>query len=635
MRNKYILTVLIAVLSALVFGCRTTDTTKKIVPDPDMKYFIQIKEGETADIEWNFENAHRVTIEGYAGSFLPEGKITVHPDVSTEYKLTAYRGFKDSLDWTVYVEVIAKTDSLKKEGKIKTGEPILVEQYTQPSYEESEFIKGIINKDASTGPNELRVVRKKYYPDAKKAEVYTLLMDKLGNFIAGYGEKKDSITWNATNTCGQVSANYSNLKFLELSRNKDNSNVDFAILIDNSGFAQDVNIKEPLKNFVKGMDVDDKVLISTFNQSYLNIFKLMSPQSAIIGFDDMFVTGKPSGFSASNNAMIHAIQGLNPGKNRHRALVLITYSNDNGSIKNKISDVIRTADLGNVEIFVIGIGDIIDAAPYRYLCSATGGKFYILLNDEIEKFKDVLGEILFAYRNSYKVEVPLQTFEHNCKVNKTKLTFSDNKVNLSATVFYPSNFSEPDNNVIPVAGFDSLSAKIPGEYFENLSRVAAYLKKHPGTKYCLKGYSYHEGNREVSESFARMRAKAVKDYLVAKGVDENDLVIKAATEELPLFTFPYNKWLSRLNRRVELTKYVPAAKQNYELIAAFAPSEVESQKIIQKWEQRGYKAYYERTMTDKGIAYKVKLWGFKSATEAENTIKKVKSKYKEYLIIDK
>lgn len=627
-------TLLIIVLMALVFGCRTTNVSK-IVPDTDMKYFIQVKEGETAEIEWNFENAHRVKIEGFAGSFLPEGSIEVKPEVSTEYKLTAYRGFTDSLDWTVYVEVLADFDTAQKKHEIKPGEPILVEKFTQPSYVESEFVSGIITQDVSTGPNELRIVRKKYSPDTKKAEVYTLLMDNLGNFISGYAKKKDSVTWNATNTCGQVSANYSNLKFDELSRNKDGSNVDFAVIIDNSGFAQDVNIKEPLKNFIKGMNIEDKVLISVFNQNYLNIFKLMDPQAAVLGFDDMFEIGKPSGFSASNNAMIHAIQGLNLGKNRHRALVLITYTNDNASVKNKISDVIRTANLSNVEIFVIGIGDIIDAAPYRYLCSATGGKFYILLNDEIEKFKDVLAEILFAYRNCYKIEIPLQTFEHNCTVKNTKLSFSDNKINLSAMVYYPSNFKEPENNVIPIAGFDTLSAEIPGIYYENLSRIANYLKKHPGSKFSLIGYSFLEGNKESAEHFAQMRAQKVKDYLVAKGVNGDDLVLKTKTDNIPLFTFPYNKWLSRLNRRVELTKYIPVVEQNYELIAAFAPSEVESQKIIQKWEQRGYKAYYIRTLTDKGLAYKVVLWGFKSKSEAEITIKKAKSKYKEYLIIDK
>lgn len=629
-----IISFIVFVMAIFLTGCKTTDTSK-IIPEPGMKYFIQIKEGETAVIKWDFKNAHRVKIEGYAGSFLPKGEIKVHPEYSSEYKLTAYRGFKDSLDWTVYIEVLAKIDNKpKKRGKVKTGEPILVKQFEQPSYTESEYISGIIDNDISTGPEELRIVRTKYHPDTKKAELYVLLMDKLGNFIAGYGKKKDSVMWSANNVCGKVSANYSKLQFNELSRKKDGTNVDFAVLIDNSGFAENKDIKEPLKNFIKGMEIKDKVMVSVFNQSYLNIFKLMEPQSAILDFDDLFVIGKQSGFNACNSAMLNAIRGLNSGKNPHRALVLITYSNDNASFKNTVNDVVKSAILNNVEIFVIGIGDIIEASPYRYLCSATGGKFYILLNDEIEKFKDVLGEILFAYRNSYKVEVPLQTFEHNCNVSKTKLLFSDNKVNLSAAAIYPPDFREQGEKVILAAGFDTLSSAIDPIYYNNLSGIAAHLKKSPNTKYRITGYSFGEGDKDVAEKFALLRAEAVRDYLVSKGVSADNLIVDGVSELLPMFTFPYNTWLKRLNRRVEVKKYEQSLPEDYELIAAFAPSEVESQKIIQKWEERGYKAYYERTITNNGIAYKIKLWGFKSKKEAKNTIKKIKSKYKEYLIID-
>ena len=82
---------IVFVMAIFLTGCKTADTSK-IIPDPDMKYFIQIKEGATAVVKWDFKNAHRVKIEGYAGSFLPKGEIKVHPEFSTEYKLTAYRG---------------------------------------------------------------------------------------------------------------------------------------------------------------------------------------------------------------------------------------------------------------------------------------------------------------------------------------------------------------------------------------------------------------------------------------------------------------------------------------------------------------------------------------------------------------
>jgi outer membrane protein OmpA-like peptidoglycan-associated protein len=620
----------------MMLSCAGPKTTK-ITPNPDMKYFIQIKEGETATIEWDFENAHRVKIEGYAGSFLPEGSIKVHPDVSKEYKLTAYKGFTDSLDWTVYVEVISEAGDVVREQKpkeVKPGETILTEPFKQPSYVESEFVSGIVSRDVSTGPDELRIVRVKYDKNSGEAEVYALLMDKLGNFISGYGEKKDEVAWNCNNTCGKVSANYSRLTFEELPDGEANDFVDFVVLIDNSGFSSNGNIAEPLKTFIRGMNARDMVAVSAFNQSYLNIFKLTDPQTALLNFDDLFILPPEFGFNATNEALGHSIELLETGKNRHRALVLVAYADDNASFDARIDDVIRKANLSNVTIFVIGIGDNVDSYRYRYLCSATGGKYYILLGDEVEKFNNVLAEILFTYRNSYKVNVPLQTFQQGCRVSKTKLYFSDKDKTLSANITFPAYFKDSERKYIIAAGFDTLSLTISSQYHSNLDRIANYIKKQ-NSKFFIIGHSFNEGDEQSSRKFARLRAEAVRDYLVAKGVNPDLLVIQSVADDLPLYTYTENPWMKKLNRRVELTRFVPGEKRDYELIAAFAPSEVESQKIIQKWEKRGYNAYFVRTLTHNGVAYKVKIWGFDSKKQAENAINTIKRKYKEYLILER
>lgn len=623
---------IVAFASFLLIGCRTTKTTK-ILPKQDMKYFYQISEGEEVEIEWEFENAHRVTVEGFTGSFLPEGMVKVRPDVSREYKIVAYKGFADSLIWTVYVEVLAKIEKeINSSKSIQTGKPVLSNKFTQASYKESEFLNGIINKDVSTGPNELRIVRFRLNEKAENAQLYTLLMDKLGNFISGFGDKSLPLTWNATNICARTSANYSDLSFEELSAARQNEFVDFAILIDNTGFSKNDSIKKPLKSFISGMNSNDKVLISVFNHRYLNIFKLMPPETALFGLDDMFILPKANGFSASNDALFHTIKRLEDGKNRNRALVLITYSNDNASFNNNIQSVIRKAQISNVAVYVIGIGDIIDAYNYRHLCAATGGKYYILLNDEIEKFRNVLAEILFTYRNSYKVTVPLQSFGNNCKVSKTKLSFTYKDIKLKSSLVYPADFPRENKRIIYAAGFDKSVILIDKEYYDNLNSIADMLNKQK-KKYFVSAIAYDEGDNEVAKNFAKLRAEAVKNYLVNKGVQPNLLIVRTETSNEPLFTFTENKWQQRLNRRVQIEPYQIISKRDYELLVAFAPSELESQKIIQKWTKRGYKAYYERTRTHNGLAYKVKLWGFKSENEAKKEIKLIKKKYKEYIII--
>ncbi|HPU23867.1 MAG TPA: SPOR domain-containing protein, partial [Candidatus Kapabacteria bacterium] len=66
----------------------------------------------------------------------------------------------------------------------------------------------------------------------------------------------------------------------------------------------------------------------------------------------------------------------------------------------------------------------------------------------------------------------------------------------------------------------------------------------------------------------------------------------------------------------------------YEIIDNIYPSEEIAQNKVNIWKERGFKSYYERYLRNNMPYYKVKLWGYATAEEAEKVRKMLSKKYK-------
>ncbi len=98
--------------------------------------------------------------------------------------------------------------------------------------------------------------------------------------------------------------------------------------------------------------------------------------------------------------------------------------------------------------------------------------------------------------------------------------------------------------------FDFDKATIKKDYLPYLNVITRYLKRHPDMKVKIVGYTDSIGSKEYNEKLALKRAKAVKDFLVKKGIPENRIEIAGIGKDK--YLFDNNTEVNRFtNRRAE------------------------------------------------------------------------------------
>ncbi len=104
------------------------------------------------------------------------------------------------------------------------------------------------------------------------------------------------------------------------------------------------------------------------------------------------------------------------------------------------------------------------------------------------------------------------------------------------------------NSQVPLFDFDK--SKIKPKYYNILDQVALVIKNNSGFKVEIQGHADIMGTKEYNLKLSLRRAKAVRDYLVNKGVSEKRLEVKGFGYSRPRAPSDTEKGRS-LNRRVE------------------------------------------------------------------------------------
>ena len=89
-------------------------------------------------------------------------------------------------------------------------------------------------------------------------------------------------------------------------------------------------------------------------------------------------------------------------------------------------------------------------------------------------------------------------------------------------------------------------------------RWAAELTADPKLRIRVLGYASVSGGTALNDELAERRAESVKDYLVARGVPEDQIVIDSSGSRLPMDEGTGPESLAR-NRRVEISKFFASA----------------------------------------------------------------------------
>jgi outer membrane protein OmpA-like peptidoglycan-associated protein len=82
--------------------------------------------------------------------------------------------------------------------------------------------------------------------------------------------------------------------------------------------------------------------------------------------------------------------------------------------------------------------------------------------------------------------------------------------------------------------FNSGKSTIKAESYPDLDKLAEIFKAHPEVKATIEGHTDSQGNDQMNLNLSKARAKAVKDYLIKKGVDADHLSSEGYGETRPV-----------------------------------------------------------------------------------------------------
>lgn len=115
------------------------------------------------------------------------------------------------------------------------------------------------------------------------------------------------------------------------------------------------------------------------------------------------------------------------------------------------------------------------------------------------------------------------------------------------------NGCEADTKIdLPGVNFEFDSAKLTTASLAILNEAAALLNHHKQVKVEVAGHTDSKGRAEYNQSLSEKRAKAVRDYLIGKGVSADRLTSNGYGETRPVATNDTDAGRAR-NRRTELT----------------------------------------------------------------------------------
>ena len=99
--------------------------------------------------------------------------------------------------------------------------------------------------------------------------------------------------------------------------------------------------------------------------------------------------------------------------------------------------------------------------------------------------------------------------------------------------------------------FDSGKSTIKSESNAVLSDIINILKEYPNAKFTVEGHTDSVGSNALNKSLSEARALAVKEYLVANGIDQFRLSSAGYGEDRPIASNATRSGRAQ-NRRVEI-----------------------------------------------------------------------------------
>lgn len=609
--------IVLILLASVFYAC----TSSKPISSNKFKGYSKISQGEIATMEWDFANATNVKVDLYDKLYNAVDSAKVSPNSSKEYKITAFHE-SDTVAYKWTVEVV------NKEEKLDIEKPVLTE--TKPNAEipayipnstNSEFINGAIGPEAAP-------VRIKIMHSAKNTnnlELKTIILDENGNFINGLNS--EVVDMSFIQKCKKSSNSAGDLQIQEVHKS---DGTDYSIIFDNSSVAEfNFPLLERVLNFTESLSQEDRLMFSYFNHNYTEYLSLQ-PQSEFYNTFKGYDLPKPSGLSGLYKAVYNNLVDFTAqvSKDKNKALILITYSEDNSSLIYSPDDIINAAQNFGIPVFIIAVGDAFNSYTLQKISNSTGGKLYTVHTDSSHIAEHIMKEIDFALNNHYSVTLDYDNNEKECADAYGKLILKYGEKTIEDGIILNPTKSEFHSYYQSVAIFEPKSTEVDNEYEDGIIELANVLKNNPHYRIKLVGHSDDEGSKEFNAEISDSRANNIKKLIVENGVDANQILTGSEGFSKPLYILGQTPWQNNFNRRVELKWINPSQASPFEIVVEQVWTEEEAITSSEKWSKRGYHTYYENYLIGNEPVYRVMLWGFDDEEEAKEVASKIMKKFK-------
>lgn len=571
-----------------------------------------IQEGEAAQMFWTFKYADSVVLQPTGTLHTIDGNAVVAPTSTTTYSIIAYRPGIDSLihPWTI--SVAPRTGSAVATGPSSLGQSVL-----PPNSAPSKWLRG----SADSGiPASVRIIGTKRHADG--IDVRALLLDANGNALPA----EAATVWTTTCTCrdgeGRTALTAPPKDALWTDANQTAATV---VCFDNSAVAGTLASTgvDALAKMLPAMSAKDSVGVVLYDHELLELAPLGPPTSVSASLLPSAVP-PARGLTAMFTAVQSAIRMLADHSAAERSIVVVAASDDNASLTSDFAAVQSLARNEGIRIHTVRVGTSAMGYMYRSLAHATGGRAYLLSDGA--PVADVVREIILGSRRHSSHVVPLPDSEAPCNEVTISVSVGRGAQALRDSVRVPVRDKAYRQPYMAVAMFQDSTDDGLKTYHPSLALLAEELMERSDKTIELIG---HVGRDVENDPVRRAydRARGVADLLIGWGVPARRIQVRSEGANKPLYYMQLDEWQRRMNNRVEM-RWLDADDEPHTIMVEQVASEDMAEKAVGQWESRGYKAYFEPIATQKGPAYRVKLWGFVSYDQAVNTSRDVARRYK-------
>jgi len=525
--------------------------------DFPINYSEDILENKPYRLSWMVKNARKIWIDDTLTT--GKGTKTFLADTARSHKITyTYYDSQGRMNKVTHVLKLITSDRPYFSGKVRYR----IENETDPIFVE------IIGID------------QKALPDAVKLKVVAI--DKDANFISGLADDSHrSIFEQVIETYNKKSTKISNLKIKEVKQTEEAPPQDIMLVIDYSGsmVGEYKKLDKVIEKCIKMKRPQDRLSFVKFDHRLVLPHKLTENSDSISEYFKQYqfhnLGGGTALYAATDLGILKLTDSIRPKK-----IILFTDGYENSSMFYSDSlnynwlQVLMHSREAEVPLFIISLGQAVARVTLKTLADISYGHYYPLnsMVGTSKAFDEIFNTMTNYYEISYtpyriqeglkNIQLVYQYDGKNLRTSDKDLHTGNNfsmfedieSVELDSVMqqIADSLMLTPVSTAQNMANFDYNSTQILTRDTSNINQYANILLKHENYKAIVTGHTDKQGNHASCDKLSISRAEAVKNQLIAKGIEASRIYCVGMGKRHPIWKQNTTEIQDFENRRAEI-----------------------------------------------------------------------------------